>query len=267
MDTPMPPAFSVQNADGNTMAENPQFHRSDTGSLHKTTSAAFATNRIYDELDPVPVVESFLEWLILDDFGIQDCSASDVKIKRFLSAIYPTLSASCALPSTLLAPQTVQASTLGQTSHHGHVAQPVQLSQTYSNIQVGQSLQGESSSPNNRSSATRRTLQPGQAPPTTPTTRADQRSPPSQGILTQASGSGRSKIVVIGRTSKEVDDLTYSFTLQQQTVGQATIMEQQFRKETAKLFSYYVPTTYDEMLDPVRLFWGLLYELIVSLTF
>ena len=185
----MAPKVSVGDADGNTIGERQEAQYSDTESLHQTRSPAEnATNTIYKELEPVPVVRPFLHWDILDDFGNGDESVPEVKVNRFLSAIYHSLYASCAPQSALPAPQAAQ------TPHASHGAKP--------------------------------------------------------------------SILVIGRTAKDVDDFTYE--LQKQAPG-SDIIEQKFRKETVKLFSYYVLETADnETLAPVRLFWGLLYELIVS---
>ena len=186
----MAPTVSVGDADGNTVGEQQEAQHSDTASLHQTTPpAGTATNTIYETLEPVPVKMPFLHWNILDDFGNPDESVPEVKVNRFLSAIYHSLYASCASESAPSAPQAAQTS--------------------------------------------------------------------------QASHSAKPSIWVSGRTSKDVDDLTYA--LQQQAHGSDPIIEQKFRKETVKLFYYYMPATADnETLAPVRLFWGLLYELIVS---
>ena len=79
------------------------------------------------------------------------------------------------------------------------------------------------------------------------------------------SRSGRSTIIVTGRTAKDADDLTYLYITQQQAVGKDPIIEQRFRLESVRLFDYYVRTKHDDPLLPVRLFWGLLYELLVSI--
>ena len=263
MDTPKLPAFSVQDADGKTITEEQHAHWSDTGYPQRSPSATLPANNAYDELNSVPVTSSFLEWRVLDDFGNEDESSSDVKIKRFLSAICHTLSAKCAPPNAVPAPQILQTRQPVQKLH-GHVAQPGQVSETESNAQVGQSIQGIPTNLNGQPGTTGVIPHPAQIPSTISTAQAGQYSRAPQTLLAQASGSGRPNILVVGRTSKEVDDLTYLFMSQQQSVSNVTIIEQQFRKETAKLFSYYVPKTYDETLPPVRLFWGLLYELIVS---
>lgn len=186
----MAPRVLVGDADGNTTGERQEAQHSDTESLHQTTSPArTATNTIYRELESVPVIKPFLHWNILDDFGNRDDSAPEVKVNRFLSAIYHSLHASCALQSALSAPQAAQ------TPEASHAAKP--------------------------------------------------------------------SILVLGRTAKDAHDLTY--TLQEKAHQSDPILEQKFRKETVKLFSYYVLATADnETLAPVRLFWGLLYELIVS---
>ena len=258
MDTPKLPSMSSQDADGNPIAEQQDDQDSDTESLHETTPASSATNPIYEELHPVNVIRPFLEWLVLDDFGNHDESAPEVKVERFLSAIYHSLSASCVSQSTVSGPSAAQTLHTGETSNHGQAAQIGQANGGSQNPQVelrrliGQS--GQTVAPGHASLL-------GQSPLTGRTSQASQFCQGVQLLPTQASCSGRHKFPVVGRTSKDVDDLTYQ--LQQQTVGNATIVEQQLRKETANLFECYVPATHNESLVPVRLFWGLLYELIV----
>ena len=57
--------------------------------------------------------------------------------------------------------------------------------------------------------------------------------------------------------------MTLTYEIKQQTHENGTVVEQKLRIEAAKLFGYYA-RTYNETLDPVRLFWGLLYEIIVT---
>ena len=211
MDTPKPPAFSIQDTDGNKIAKQQGVQDSDTESLGETIPTRTISNPEFKELDRVDVIRPFLEWLVLDDFGNRDESAPEIKVNRFLSAIYHSLSANCVSQNATPAPQvahTAQTHPTGQTSQAG---QSVQVAQT---------------------------------------------------LRTQVSGNGRPNILIVGRTSKDVDDLTYK--LQQEMSGSGTIIEQQLRKAAAKLFQYYVPTTHNETIPPVRLFWGLVYELIVS---
>ena len=259
MDTPKLPSMSFLDADGNPIVEQQDDQDSDTESLHETTPASSATNPIYEELNPVNVIRPFLEWLVLDDFGNRDESAPEVKVNRFLSAIYHSLSASCVSQSTTSGPQAAQTVQTSETSNHGQAVQIGQINVGSQNPQVelrgltGQS--GQTVAPGHASLL-------GQSPLTGQTSQASQSFKGAQMLPIQASRSGRYKIPVVGRTSKDVDDLTYQ--LQQQTVGNATIVEQQLRKETANMFECYVPATHNEKLVPVRLFWGLLYELIVS---
>ena len=225
MDTPELPAISVQDADSNPITEQEGAQKSATESLQEPTRAMTAMNPTYPKLDPIPF-RPFLEWLVLDDFGNRDESTAEVKVDRFLSAIYGSLTAECASQSTAVAPQAAQTLRTAHNSIPEHAAL------------TGQTTAG-SQDP-----------QPGQSPQA------------AQMRVTQADGTGRQIIRVIGKTSKDVDDLTYR--LRQQADGNETMIEQQLRNETAKLFSYYLPTTHNELLDPVRIFWGLVYELIVS---
>lgn len=256
MDTPKPPVVSVRDASGNTIAEQQDVQDSDTESLHETTPARTAMNPTYKDLDPVPVIRPFLEWLVLDDFGNRDESATDVKVNRFLSTIYQSLSATCASKSAVSASQAAQIPQPGQNSNHRHAAQTEQTTVASQSPQVGPTLQGGSTDQGGQTASLGHASQPGQ------TSQAGQSPQAAQMLLNEASGIGRPTISVTGRTLRDVDDLIYK--LKQQIVGSNTIIEQQLREETAKLFSYFVPTTHNETLAPVRLIWGLLYELIVS---
>ena len=235
MDTPEIPAISVQDADNHPSTEQEGAQNSATESLHETTRAVTGTNTTYPKLDPIPF-RPFLEWRVLDDFGNRDESTPEVKVDRFLSAIYRSLTAECASPSTAAAPQAAQTLQTGQDS-----------------ISVRAALTGQTT-------AGRQDPQLGQRPPIEQSSQPNQTPQAAQMRVTQADGTGRQIIKVIGRTSRDVDDLTYR--LKQQADGNETMM--QLRKETVKLLSYYLPTIHNELLDPVRIFWGLVYELIVS---
>ena len=249
MDTPIPPAVSVQDADGDTITEQRDGQYTDNFSPHETTSTRTITYPTYEELDPVPVVSPFLEWLVLDDFGHRDESASEVKVNRFLFAIYRSLSAACTSQNTVSAPQAAPNPQPDQNPDSPHAA-PIGQMTTSQNLQIGSVHQEGSTDQSEQTTFPIHASHPGQILPRgqTPQTHIDD--------------SGRANIFVTGRTSKDVDDLTY--ILQQKAVGNDIIIEQRLRKEFAKLFSYYVPKTHDEALVPVRLYWGLLYELIVS---
>lgn len=260
----MAPVVSVGDADGNTIGERQGAQYSDTESLHQTTPpATTATNTIYEELEPVPVKKPFLHWIILDDFGNRDESVPEVKVNRFLSTIYHSLYASCASQSAVSAPQAAQTSQTGQDSNQQHKAPSSQKTTVSEYPQAVATPQGGSTDQSGPTASLAHVIQPGQTPPTGPKSETGQLAQAIQRPAAQASHGAKPSISVSGRTSKDVDDLTY--TLQQQAHGSGTIIEQKFRKETVKLFSYYVPVTADnETLAPVRLFWGLLYELIVS---
>lgn len=237
MDTPKLPAISVQDADSNTITEQEDAQNSATEFLHETTGEMTGTNPAYAKLDPIPS-RPVLEWLVLDDFGNRDESTPEVKVNRFLFAIYHSLTATCASQSTAAAPQAAQALRTGQNPFHGHAAL------------TGQATVG-SQDP-----------QPGQRPPVEQSSQPSQSPQAAQMPVTQSDGTGRQKIEVIGKTSKDVDDLTYR--LRQQAAENETMIELQLLNETANIFKHYVPTPHNELLDPVRIFWGLLYELIVN---
>lgn len=263
MDTPKLPALSVEDTDSNTLANQQDGQDSDTESLYKMTPTRTGMSLVFEEFRSVPLVRPFLAWIVLDDFGNQHQFSPEVKVNRFLSAIYHSLSATCMSQNSVPGPQVVLVPDLNQNTTNGQTLQIGQTTTASQSPQVGPTLQGEvpdqtgQISPPGQALLSAHTLTAGQTSQTGYSHQAIQVLP------TQASRSGRPKISVIGRTSKDVDDLTYN--LQQNTGGNDTIIEQTFRKETVKLFRYYVPRIYDETIAPVRLFWGLLYELIVSL--
>ena len=237
MDTPELPAISVQDPDSNTITEQEGAQNSASDSLHETTRAMTATNPTFPKLEPIPYTP-FLEWHVLDDFGNRDESTPEVKVDRFLSAIYRSLTADCAPQSTAAAPQAAQTLRTGQNSMQGY---PTLTEPTA----VG-----------------RQDPQPGQRPPTEQPSQPSQSPQAAQIPVTQADGTGRQNIKVVGKTTKDVDDLTYR--LRQQADGNETMIELQLRTESKELFGYYMPTSHNELLDAVRIFWGLVYELIVS---
>ena len=261
MDTPKPPALSVQDTDGNTITERQDAQISDTESLHKATPARTASDRTYKELNPVPVIKPFLEWFVLDDFENRDESAPEVRVDRFLSAIYYSLSASCASPNTVGA-QAAQTPQSGQDPAQQHAAQTEHMTVASQNPQVGHALQGAFTGQSGQFASLGLTSLQGQTPPTGQTSQASQTALSAQMLPTQANAIGRPNISVIGKTAREVDNLRYE--LRNQSGGGDTDIKQQLRKETVKLFGSYVPKMHSETLAPVRLFWGLLYELIVS---
>ena len=264
MDTPTAPTaptVSVGDADGNTIAERQDAQYSDTESAHHTAPPAWtATNAIYQELDRVPISEPFLNWNVLDDFGNQDESSPEVKVNRFLSAIYHSLHAT-ASESAVSVPQAAQTLQTGQDSERQHVAlsgQTASVSPSPQGVAMPQEVSTYQSGP---AASLTHVFQPGQAPSNEPKSQAGQFVQAIQRPAAQAGHGAKPSISVSGRTSKDVRDLTYE--LQEQAHESDRILEQKFRKEIGQVFSYYLTADY-ETLAPVRLFWGLVYELIVS---
>ena len=248
MDAPKLPALSVEDTDSNTLTNQQDGRDSYTESLYKMTPTRTGMSLVFEELRSVPLVRPFLAWIVLDDFGNQHQFSPEVKVNRFLSEIYHSLSATCMSQNSVPGPQVVLVPDLNQY----YKRQTLQIGQTTTasqSPQVGPTLQGEvpdqtgQSSPPGQALLSAHILTAGQTSQTGYSHQAIQVLP------TQASRSGRPKISVIGRTSKDVDDLT----LQQNTSGNDTIIVQTFRKETVKLFRYYVPRIYDETIAPVRL--------------
>ena len=95
MKTPKPakkdnPKISIKNADTDSESGSKTAHESDEDSLLEeeplpTTPIAF------ERLEDVPIISSFFEWRILDEFGEPDKSPLKDKLNRFLNAIYRSL--------------------------------------------------------------------------------------------------------------------------------------------------------------------------------
>lgn len=75
--------------------------------------------------------------------------------------------------------------------------------------------------------------------------------------------SARPKIHIVGRVRKEVDDLGYH-----RSIGKSEPpIEQRLWWESMKLYKYFISTEESHHdFAPIKLFWGALYELMVSTT-
>ena len=133
MDTPRLPALSVQNSEGKTISEDKDAQESGEESKQETPPAGTAANPSFTELSSNLGTKPFLEWLVLDDFGIEDDSSTQVKIDRFLRAICHSLSAFCETQGPTAAPQTASnsrpdaAAPLVQPQQGDEPSQPLQM--------------------------------------------------------------------------------------------------------------------------------------------
>lgn len=192
METPKLPRVSVKRADGDTSSDGLQSHVSDDEPILEARST-LETNASFPRIENVPLVTAFLAWRVLDDFGETDGCSIDVKMSRFLNAIYRSLSAVCE-----------------------------------------------------------------EKPRNAITYNASSRVSQKAGI----DRSARPKITIQGKVSRDVDDLVYEIT--QEVKRTEPSIEQKLFWEYRRLFNYFVPTEHDPNSAPVQLFWGLLYEIVVS---
>lgn len=84
------PKISIQKADTDSESGSKTAHESDEESLPDEEPASEAPV-IFEKLHIVPVISSFFEWRILDEFGEPDESLLKDKLNRFLNAIYRSL--------------------------------------------------------------------------------------------------------------------------------------------------------------------------------
>ena len=187
------PKVSVQNVNGDTSSDGQQSQNTkEESSIGARQSTG--TNSELIRVSPTDVfVLAFLAWRVLDDFGETDDCPIDVKMDRFLNAIYRSLPATCA------------------EGTHDVIAQDTRVLQLAG---VG------------------RTVRP--------------------------------KISIMGKTSKNIDDLVYDYHMTYNHDGKEPCVEQLTYWEFRRLFLYFVPGDHHPESAPIQLFWGLLHELIVS---
>ena len=116
MVTPQVPAVSVQNSEGKPISEHQGGQEPSEESMQEEPPVGTAANPAYTELGSNLGTKPFLEWQVLDDFGIKDDSSNQVKTERFLLVIYHSLSAFCEMQDDVEATQTAQTTTHSASS-------------------------------------------------------------------------------------------------------------------------------------------------------
>ena len=115
MKTPKParkdnPKISIKKADTDSESGSKTAHESDQDSLPEEELLPLPPT-IYEKLENAPIISSFFEWRILDEFGEPDESPLKDKLNRFLNAIYRSL------PVTLIErPNDTSASNIRESS-------------------------------------------------------------------------------------------------------------------------------------------------------
>ena len=82
--------------------------------------------------------------------------------------------------------------------------------------------------------------------------------------ITRTGQSARPRIDVVGKTLREVQDLVYD--QRENTLGREYPMERSMMEECTKLFGFFIPSNHERGSEPIRLFWGSLYELMVRIS-
>ena len=79
--------------------------------------------------------------------------------------------------------------------------------------------------------------------------------------ITRTGKSARPRIEIGGKTLIEVQNLVY--TRNSNTLGKEYPMERRLVEECTKLFNFFVPSVHERHSEPIKLFWGVLYEFMV----
>ncbi|KAL8637729.1 MAG: hypothetical protein Q9226_009087, partial [Calogaya cf. arnoldii] len=95
METPKPPKVKLNDSDGESGSEAGKPSGAEDEPFAEERRTSHATSAVFKKLDDVPIVRSFLEWRVLDDFGETDGCRVDHQASRFLNAIYCWLPAIC----------------------------------------------------------------------------------------------------------------------------------------------------------------------------
>ena len=82
--------------------------------------------------------------------------------------------------------------------------------------------------------------------------------------ITRTGKSARSRIKIVGKMLNEVQDLVY--TRKSNTSGKEYPMERRMIEECTKLFNFFIPSVHERHSEPIKLFWGALYELMVRIS-
>ena len=82
--------------------------------------------------------------------------------------------------------------------------------------------------------------------------------------ITRTGESARPGIDIVGKTLSEVQHLVY--TRDSDTSGKDYPMERRMIEECVKLFNFFIPSVHERHSEPIKLFWGALYELMVRIS-
>ena len=194
MRTPRPdvPKVSVKNTEGD-VDQDSRSTPENGHSFGDEEQARAETSNGPSELGSVPVVSAFLAWDIRDEFGEKDDRSVEIRVNRFLKAIYRALPATC------------QAS----------VTEP--------------------------SASAPRTEQ-----------------------MTRTGENTRRRIDIVGKTLSEVKELVDGRELNRS--GNEYPMGRRMIEECTKLLNFFIPGIRDRPSEPIKLYWGALYELMVRMS-
>ncbi len=81
--------------------------------------------------------------------------------------------------------------------------------------------------------------------------------------ITRSGESARLRIDIVGKTLSEVQHLVH--TRKSNTSGEVYPMERRMIEECIKLFNFFIPSVHERRSEPIKLFWGALYELMVRI--
>ena len=82
--------------------------------------------------------------------------------------------------------------------------------------------------------------------------------------ITRTGENARCRIDIVGRTLSEVQDLVDARELNRS--GNEYPTERRMIEECTKLFNFFIPGVRDRPSEPIKLFWGALYELMVRMS-
>ena len=206
MRTPKPdvPKVSVENTEGDVDQDSRSTPENDIDQDSRSTpenghslgdeeQARAETSNGPSELGSVPVVSAFLAWDIRDEFGEKDDRSVEIRVNRFLKAIYRALPATCqasVIEPSASAPQTEQMTRTGENT--------------------------------------------------------------------------RRRIDIVGKTLSEVKELVDGRELNKSRNEYPT--GRRMIEECTKLLNFFIPGIRDRPSEPIKLFWGALYELMVRMS-
>lgn len=97
-----------------------------------------------------------------------------------------------------------------------------------------------------------------------PSASAPQASAPQTEQITRTGENARRRIDIVGKTLSEVQDLVDARELNR--LGNEYPTERRMIEECTTLFNFFIPSVRDRPSEPIKLFWGALYELMVRMS-